>query len=275
MTPIITNREGLDFLSRLDADTLRRYASWFHALDAWTEYWDIYHPESNGRFYFGNGESEQGLLTQFLPRYTKPPPFTEWIRLASATGSFADFSRAVQVAPVASAIMEVDGLIHGLFTTHFGNAADAAVKEDYLQAMFCFATDSLPSAAERYSKISDDDPRKKTSGRHTLEGDIMWFAWALQIEAANALAEANAPADAKAGADAQHQRRTLQLAGVAMGCAVNFTWRGHRRTRSEYHPDEATAILLLQRARSWAKDFNATASEIYSLYRIREWGEES
>ena len=37
----------------------RRYMAWFHELDAWTEYWDIYHPETHGRFYFGDGARER------------------------------------------------------------------------------------------------------------------------------------------------------------------------------------------------------------------------
>jgi hypothetical protein len=47
-----------------DADV--RHVGFFHELDAWTEYWDIYHPETRGRFYFGDG-SEPGLLTRLLP----------------------------------------------------------------------------------------------------------------------------------------------------------------------------------------------------------------
>jgi hypothetical protein len=44
----------------------QRYVAWFHELDAWTEYWDVYHPETRGRYYFGDGGEEPGLLTQIL-----------------------------------------------------------------------------------------------------------------------------------------------------------------------------------------------------------------
>ena len=44
----------------------QRYAAYFRELDAWTEYWDIYHPETHGRYYFGDGE-HPGLLSAFLP----------------------------------------------------------------------------------------------------------------------------------------------------------------------------------------------------------------
>src|SRR5262249_31486171 len=107
-------------------------------------------------------------------------------------------------------------------------------------------------------------PRKPTAGRHILDGDLMWFAWALQLEAAHAIA----------GIDEGHARRVLLLAGVATGCAANFAWRGHRRTRAEYRPDEATASLLHDRGMRWASDFQASAQEVHALYRIREWGHE-
>jgi hypothetical protein len=52
---------------RSPTDNEKRYCAWFHELDAWTEYWEIYHPESRGRFYFGDGSGEPGFLTQFVP----------------------------------------------------------------------------------------------------------------------------------------------------------------------------------------------------------------
>jgi hypothetical protein len=138
------------------------------------------------------------------------------------------------------------------------------VHADYLEAIFRFATNGLPPAIERDARIAADDPRKATAGRHTLEGDIMWFAWALQLEAAHAIV----------GIDDQHARRALLLAGVAAGCAANFAWRGHRRTRSEYRADAATAALLRARGLVWARDFQRAAEEVHALYRIREWGED-
>ena len=65
---------------------------------------------------------------------------------------------------------------------------------------------------------------------------------------------------------------SLQLAGVATGCAANFAWRGHRRTRAEYQPDAATAGVLRERGMRWASDFAAAAAEVHALFRIREWG---
>jgi len=243
-----------------DADGAR-YAAWFHELDAWTEYWDIYHPESAGRFYFGDGASETGLLSRFLPRDSRPPVFTAWTKMALRTGPASAFVDAARDPDVAAAISEVDDLMTRLFAKHFGDAREPAVRDDYLAATFRFAADTLPAATERYARIADDDMRKSTAGRHTLDGDIMWFAWALHTEAADLVAD-----------PAAHARRTLFQAGVAMGCAVNFAWRGHRRTRPEYTRDAATAALLLERGRAWAQDYGSAVAEIHALFRIREWG---
>jgi hypothetical protein len=240
-----------------------RYAAWFHALDAWTEYWDVYHPETRGRFYFGDGGSETGLLTRFLPRIGKPPaPFLAWKAMALGTGPAEAFVEAVRVPEVADAVAEVDDLLTRLFAEHFGDASDDAVRHDYLEATFRFAVDTLPPADERYARIGDDDLRKATAGRHTLDGDIMWFAWALHTQAAELVAAPGARA-----------RRALFLAAVAMGCPANFAWRGHRRTRREYAPDEATAAALRRKGLEWSNDFAAAAREVHALFRIREWGE--
>jgi hypothetical protein len=240
----------------------QRYVAWFHELDAWTEYWDIYHPETRGRFYFGDGDTELGLLTRFLPRERHPPAFVAWKR--RALGFESVFVDEVRIADVASAVMEVDRLVADLFSKHFGDPTDPGVRADYLEATLRLATNSLPPAIERDARISEEDPRKLTAGRHMIYGDIMWFAWALQIEAAYAVL----------GVDIGHMRRALLLAGVATGCPADFAWRGHRRTRAEYRKDELTLALLRARGMQWASNFEAAAEEVHALYRIREWGQD-
>jgi hypothetical protein len=250
-----------------DSRKLQRYVAWFHELDAWTEYWDIYHPESRGHFYFGDGDKEPGLLTLFLPRERRPAPFVAWTRMALSREPAAsrEFIHAVRLPEVASAVMAVDGLLARLFAEHFGDAADESVAADYLDAMFLFATNSLPPALERDARISIHDPRKSTAGHHTLQGDIMWFAWSLHTEAAHAIA----------GRDAQHARRALFLAGVAAGCPADFAVHGHRYTRPEYLSRDNLSAHLHERGMKWALDFDAAAQEVHALFRIREWrGEE-
>lgn len=262
---------------RYDADAAgARYAAYFHELDAWTEYWDVYHPETRGRYYFGDGDGSPGLLSGFLPRNGRPPAWTAWVRMALSAGdpdgreAEAAFVKAVCDEAVGPAVLEVDDLLERLFAAHFGAADDPAVQRDYLEAVFRFAIDSLPAATERDARIAVDDPRKSTAGRHTLEGDLMWFGWALHTEAAQALRRAQPGVDQPGDA-----RRALSLAGVAVGCAAQFAWRGHRRTRPEYRKDAASAQLLRERGLKWAADTAAAANEVHALYRIREFGSEA
>ena len=251
----------------------RRWAAWFHDLDAWTEYWDVFHPETRGRYYFGDGHGEGGLLSLFLPRDARPPAWRAWVEMALSApdpkGPQAAlvFASLVQAAPVREAVLEVDALIGRLFDKHFGSATEESVHRGYLAAMHRFAINELPPAPAREALIAADDPRKPTAGHHTIEGDVMWFGWALQLEAARLVQ----PGSRDAGLDA---RLALSLAGVALGCSANFAWRGHRRTRSEYRPDAATAELLMQRGLRWAADPDAAAAEVHALYGIREFGDE-
>lgn len=247
-----------------------RYAAWFHELDAWTEYWDIYHPETHGRFYFGDGDGEPGLLTKILPRERRPPVFVAWTQMALGAIEPEKFAEQVLAPDVASAVMEVDALVARLFNKHFGKATDPAVIPDYLEAMFRCATDTLPPATERDAKIPDGDWRKPTAGRHMIDADLMWFAWAFHLEASHLIA-GHEP-DHTPKHDPDHARRALQLAGIASGCALNFAWRGHRRTRPEYHHNAHTLNLLRERGLQWATDFYAAATEVHTLFRLREWG---
>lgn len=258
----INKKMASPFEEQIDPD--QRYISYFHELDAWTEYWDIYHPETKGHYYFGADDEGTGLLNWFLPRDQRPPAFKAWSDMALLIDSPNSFLREIQAPNVCLAIMEVDELISRIFSKHFGNPSEPSVQADYLNAMFRFATDTLPPAIERNARIADNDPRKSTAGRHTLAGDIMWFAWALHLEASHLIDKLVK----------DQSRRALMLAGVAIGCAANFTWLGHRRTRSEYRPDAATASLLHDKGICWASDFETASKEVRALYRIREWGEE-
>jgi hypothetical protein len=240
-----------------------RYAAFFDELDAWTEYWDVLRPASRGRFYFGDGGDEPGLLTQLLPRLGAPPPYKAWTAWARGDADEVRFRAAIAQPAVASAVREVDALNGRIFASHFGDPRDPAVRRDYLTAIHRFATDVLPPCPERAALVGEDDPRWSTAGRHKLEGDVMWFAWSLLLDAALGL-----------GADEPEQaRRALQLAAVAVGCPADFAWRGHRRTRAEYVAGPETAARLMRRGLAWCDAPAAAAAELRALYRIREWGD--
>jgi hypothetical protein len=246
--------------------------AFFHELDAWTEYWDIYHPETRGRYYFGESD-ESGLLSLLVPRVTTPAIFAAWKNRALGIDIEQEFEKCAVGADVAAAVSEYDGLVAGIFERHFGDAGDDCSRRAYLRAVHRFSTDTLPPATERLARVPPGDRRWRTAGRHTIDADMMWFVWALQLEAAEAAAGApSAAAGVRSSASNAGGLRALLLSGVATGCSANFAWRGHRRTRPEYRADSATEALLLERGLHWATDFSAAAAEVHQLYRIREWG---
>jgi hypothetical protein len=252
------------------------YVRFFEELDAWSEYWDIYHPETRGRYYFGDGAAEPGWLRAFLPSPGGPPPpaFTSWKRHAvfqrdpSGAELLQRFVEEARRPAVAEAVLAVDDLVRGLVLAHFADAGGGGLDGDaYLDAMARFGADRLPENPERYRRLPDDDGRKGSSLHHTIEGDIMWFGWAVHLEAA----QLNAPPG-----DTGRGLRALLLAGVALGCAMDYSSRGRRRTRSEYQAGDAAAeALLWTRAQTWRLDFDAAAAEVRELYRIREYGDDA
>jgi hypothetical protein len=245
-------------------DAGNRYAAWFHELDSWICYWDVYHPETAGRYYFGNSGTEAGLLRRFLPRESRPAIFNAWVRMALSLDNRQKFVDEARAPEVAAAVLEIDRLFSRLFTAHFGDAADPETQADYINAMLCFGCGTLPPASDRAALITADDPRKAGSGRYAMDADLMWFSWALHLEAVHAVI----------GVDEEHARRSLMLAGIAVGCSADFVWSGRRRSRPEYSRDFQTAYLLRNMGAMWAEDFSLGRTEVHGLFRIREWGQE-
>jgi len=245
-------------------DAGNRYGAWFHELDAWIRFWDIYHPETAGRYYFGNGSSEPGLLRRFLPRKSRPAIFNAWVRMALALDTRQKFVDEARVPEVAAAVLEVDRLFSRLFKSHFGDARDPEVRADFINAMLCFGCNTLPPASDRAARIAADDPRKSSAGRYSMDADLMWFSWSLHLEAVHAVI----------GVDEEHARRSLMLAGIVVGCSADFVWSGRGKSRPEYSRDFQTAYLLRNMGAKWAKDFTEGRNEVHGLFRIREWGQE-
>jgi len=132
---------------------------------------------------------------------------------------------------VAEAVLAVDDLVCRLVRQHFGSESGRVDAMAWLDAMERFGKDTLPENPARFARIPTHDPRKSTSLHHTIEGHIMWFAWAAQLECAE-LAD---PQSANAGL------RSLVMAGIALGCSFDFAFRKRCRTRNEYVAAEPVA----------------------------------
>ena len=249
----------------------RAYAQYFWELDSWTEYWDLYHPETHGCYYFGDTD-HTGYLRTFLPspQRRRNPVFDSWKILAIYSGGEANpelnerFEAQARQPQVVEAVLAVDELVRRVVRTHFGKAGplDALA---YLDAMERFGKDTLPECPERFERVPENDFRKTSALHHTIEGDVMWFAWAVHLECA----ELVAPPDPDA-----HAVRSLLMAGVVQGCSFDFATRKRCRTRREYASGDAAAWLgIWSRARECSLDFSRGAKEVRELFRIREYGE--
>jgi hypothetical protein len=248
------------------------YAAFFRELDAWTEYWDIYHPETCGRYYFGNGQIP-GYLSAFLPTPTRfrNPVFDAWKRLALCSGDEPDpellarFQSEACQPHVTDAALAVDELVRRLVKEHFSDSAGRIDADAYLDAMERFGKDTLPASPERLDRIPDDDPRKGSALHHTIEGHVMWFAWAVHLECV----ELAAPPDSDAAA-----LRRLLMAGAMLGCSFDFAYRGRCRTRREYTAaNNESWERIWRRARECALDFSRGGQEARELFKIREYGD--
>ena len=273
--------ESLDPLVRAwlsdDCPTLRaeKYAKYAWELDAWTEYWDIYHPETKGCYYFGSTE-HAGFLNQFLPSPSggRSPVFDAWKSLALCSADEPHvpalqerFQSLLRQTEVSEAVSAVDELVRRLLRSHFADERGELDPYAYLDAMERFGKDTLPECQERFDRIADDDPRKSTSLHHTIEADVMWFAWALHLECAQLVA----PPDAAAGAE-----RNVLMAGIALGCSFDYAVRRGYRTRKEYRSDQPGSwARIWSRSLECASDFAKGVGEVRDLFRIRTFGDQS
>jgi hypothetical protein len=247
-----------------------RYGAYFFELDAWSEYWDLYHPETGGRYHFGDGSSP-GCLSVFLPdpERGRSPVFDAWKAYAYASRDADDekprrlFEEQARRPEVAAAVIEVDDLVRSIFVDHFG---DAAAAEAYFDAIERFALDRLPPCPERAARLAPDDPRSPFAGTHRMAGDIMWFAWATELECAQVAGVTDAEAEAI---------RTLLLAGVAVGCSIDYRFTGRCRTPRAYDaPDDIARARILRRGFECSGDFAAAAAEVRDLFFVRRYGDE-
>jgi hypothetical protein len=244
------------------------YTAYFFELDAWSEYWDIYKPETRGLYHFGDG-STPGYLSAFLPGPGRPraPVFDAWKAYALSSriperdpAARLHFEELARQPEVTEAVLAVDLLVTGLLVEHFGDGNGGFDRDAYFDALERFALDTLPGCPERYALIPDDDGRKASSPTHQIAGDVMWFAWATHLECTELVSEEPSSA------------RALLMAGIAFGCSMDYAFRGRGRTRAEYRSrDGAAWARIWERGRETAGDFERAAADVRELFFIRTY----
>ena len=228
------------------------FAAFFRDLDSFTEYWDVYRPETNGRFM-------NAVTQQIFPNVLAP-----WRDYALATGPEKATRREALLAvlrqpPVSDAVMLIDDLQAQLITTHFGQQPTPD-PDSVLEAQLAFGKDTLPLDPDRDSRVQAGDPRKPFAKFHRMDGAIMWFNWAAHVESAALLDGETGPGMAA---------RTLLLAGICGGSSMDFTFRDNRLpTRPEYVRDDATERLIRTKTQQLSADWTAAVAELHDLWRI-------
>ena len=228
------------------------YAAFFRDLDSFTEYWDVYRLDTNGRFM-------NAVTEHIFPKVLAP-----WRDYALATGPEKALRREALLAvlrqqPVSEAVVLIDQLQAELIGTHFGEPT-APGGNGVLEAQLAFGKDTLPLDPDRDSRLGTSDPRKPFAKFHRMDGAVMWFNWAAHVESAALLEAETGPRMAA---------RTLLMAGICGGSAMDFTFRdGRLPTRSEYKRDEATERLIRAKTETLSTNWTAAVAELHDLWRI-------
>jgi hypothetical protein len=237
-----------------------KYAAYFTELDAWTEYWDIYKPETQGRFYNGDGTTP-GMLSTIFPLIEKWREYAQFESEPEGPDVLVELQARMADPVVASEFREMEELLDRLVRSHF--AIDGTLDvEAFLDAFESFGRDTLPLDHDRDARVPDGDFRKEHAKYHRMDGAGLWFVWAGFLDCASLLE--NSAAHAKS--------RLLMMAAITIGCPMDFVFRERSRSRPGYRKDERTVKLLRRRALRFANSWDAAASEARDLFRIHDAG---
>jgi hypothetical protein len=236
---------------------LSKYAAFFVDLDSYTEYWDIYRPELNGKYMKDVAVIFGGALRAWFTYAMKE-------NTPEGPSSLAALKASIANPAATTALQSLDGLLLQLLLAHFPSAVGPALDADsYLAAVETFARDVLPPDPDRLSRTPPDDDRYAYAGRHRMDGASLWFSWAGVLDCAAML-------EGDGGGMQPH--RALQIGAAAFGSAMDFTFRGQSaprgKTRPEYNPDEATAALLRAQVKTWVADGEVARAQARDLYRV-------
>jgi hypothetical protein len=254
-TPAHVAKEALQQVPPPPGD-LEKYAAFFRDLDSYTEYWDLYRPETNGR-YMDAAIATFGAPLQSWTAYALKE------NSAQAPALLAKLKAALAVAENAQALRTIDELLLMLLQRHFPGPAEGQIEAGaYVNAVEGFARDVLPPDPDRLARTPSDDSRYAYAGRHRMDGAVMWFNWAGVLDCVDLLD----------GDAAFTPHRTVQIAAAAFGSAMDYAFRGQvgfrGKTRPEYKPDEPTVVLLRSQVKSWIADGTLARGQARELFRI-------
>ena len=226
----------------------------FIDLDSYTEYWDVYRPDLNGKY-----------MDYVMVVFPKVVPAWQSLCMvmgtAGATQAETNLLTELNKNGVKEAVESLDGLLKELLVKHFPAVEEGSITQTgYLASLDYFARDLFPDDNDRLSRIDSSDGRFKYAKRHTMDGAGMWFAWAAVADCAALYPDL--------GGLTEH--RALEIAGCAAGSALDYTFRGPGRgkTRPQYLKDQPTLDAIHQQALQWAQDGPLARTQVRELYKL-------
>jgi hypothetical protein len=242
-----------------------RYSAFFRALDAVTEYFDVYgHPAADNLMpkvtkYFGR-DSEPGRRKALnIWRAYAVIPDDDPTKAQEKQALDQELAHA----DVAAAIRDVDAVLLGLVRTHWSSQG-APDHEMMLDALLRFGADRLPDDIDRLNRIralnNPGDFRLTYAQYHRMDSLIMWMNWMGHVECAISLYGRQ---------HTDHGLRTQLLAALCLGYSADCVFRNRGQTHAEYYGADGEARMW-RKSLLLANDFDKARGEAHALARLRE-----
>lgn len=244
-----------------------RYADFFRAIDAQTEYFDVYGAREGlpdmEPFYLAFFPTP--LLQGVWLQYVSIAPTTPLLKRSRAA-LWEEVLQTIARPAVLEGLIGIDHWLCGLVETHFG-AGEALDVEALFDAFAAFGRDALPIDEDRVQRVRNlgrpDDRRlvNEFARYHRMDSRSMWFFWFGHLQCVFA---------ALGGQD--DPRRTVRsalLAAIFVGQTFDTVHRpgSEGPTRSAYSGVGGTAAIL-STAQLLRGDPESTIAEMEELFLI-------
>ena len=244
-----------------------KYADFFRAIDAQTEYFDVYgardgRPDMGPHYgVFFRPLLQQGAWNEYIGIV----PSTELLRKRKRT-MWDKVLQAIADPVIASGLLEVDAWLCGLVEHHFGRG-DALDAQALFDAFSRFGRDVLPLDPDREQRVRGlgrpDDYRLVSDFArfHRMDSPGMWFIWFGHLQCVFAAMSG--------GDDPRRSVRSALLAAIFAGQSFDTAYRqgSNRLTRPAYRGAGGEAAIL-STAEMLRDDPDAAIEEMEALYLI-------
>ncbi len=245
------------------------YSEYFRAIDAQTEYFDVYGSagglENMAPFFsqfFGRGK----LLNTSWKAYMDMVPSTPILERRKEQ-LWDQVIKDVSNPSVKESLLKIDEFILNLVVQFFGQKNDKVDQECLFDAYENFGRDSLPIDEDRVKKVeglgNPNDYRlvNDFARFHRMDSRVMWFFWFGHLQCVKgALGEE---------VDSRHDLRTLLLAAIFTGQTIDAAFRqgSNNRTRAAYKGKDGLENIRAT-AKIIATDWDTGVAEMEDLYWI-------